>query len=142
MAPRVVELRSVAEESGHVGHSHPQQHPHFDQYAQEILYSYRKTPHTIVIDSHIPDIAPHIVITPPSDPLDAFPVAEGNRVNCQVPWNLVVPPMSLLTSRMPTYEEWTSMLQLLHSPDSHPPHPPGARRVFNRSAFDIQVSCL
>ncbi|KAF8914208.1 hypothetical protein CPB84DRAFT_67947 [Gymnopilus junonius] len=105
----------------------------------EVLSHYRRTPHSIVIDSHRPDIAPHIVITPP-DSWDVFTATESNRINYQNLCNLPVPPFYLSTCRMPTYQEWMSMCyppppqEYNVASSSAPALIPGAP-VFNRISF-------
>ncbi|CAA7260075.1 unnamed protein product [Cyclocybe aegerita] len=90
---------------------------------QDILYPYRWTPHNIVFDSHCPEVAPHIVITPPTtgDWLQAAQVAESNRAPLQLYSHLPVPPFYGSTCRMHTYDE---LMALFHpSPAEAQPEP-------------------
>lgn len=76
---------------------------------QAVLYHHRRTPHTIVLDSRCPDLAPHIVITPPDDDSEIPWVAHNNTAGSQTSGSLCVPPFYMSTSRLPTYYEWVEM---------------------------------
>ncbi|KDR83986.1 hypothetical protein GALMADRAFT_236543 [Galerina marginata CBS 339.88] len=112
-----------------------------DTTGHDILKSYRRSSRTIVIDSHRPELAPHIVITPPPDTWDALNVAENNRAGYQTMPNLTVPPFYRSTCRMHTYEELMVTFYPTLLPEENgtqwnaPIRTPGARTVFNHSAF-------
>lgn len=74
-----------------------------------VLHEYRYTPHTIVLDSRCPDLAPHIVITPPDEYSEDPWAAHNNRVDSQTAPNLCVPPFYMTTCRLATYYEWMNM---------------------------------
>ncbi|KAJ3507220.1 hypothetical protein NLJ89_g6426 [Agrocybe chaxingu] len=105
---------------------------------QDILFPYRWTPHNVVFDSHCPEVAPHIVITPPTtgDWLQAAQVADSNRAPQQLYSHLPVPPFCGSTCRMHTYDE---LMALFYPPQavqaSYYGFHPSSQRVFNRVAF-------
>uniref|UniRef100_A0A8H8CJT8 Uncharacterized protein n=1 Tax=Psilocybe cubensis TaxID=181762 RepID=A0A8H8CJT8_PSICU len=75
-----------------------------DNARHSVLEHFRRTPHTIVLDSFRPTSYPHIVITPPPDTWENS--AYNNRINPQNIASLSVPPLYLTTCRTATYEEW------------------------------------
>lgn len=104
---------------------------------QAILYNFRRTPHTIVLDSLHPDLAPHLVITPPPDTWEDSRHAYENRINPQYMANLFVPPFYLFTCRTPTYEEWKA---IAYPPPQRRPQPYTPVATFNYSRFHRYVS--
>lgn len=114
------------------------------------LLAFRRNSRNIVLDSLCPDVAPHIVITPPDDRWEDYYIPSENAVNPQSPYYLSIPPLPhrfLAATRNPRsldgYCGGTSLAQpgtsnapsSTRSPNNSPPSSQLPQAVFSPSLF-------
>ncbi|KAG6910964.1 hypothetical protein DXG01_006018 [Tephrocybe rancida] len=106
-------------------------------------FSYNRL--NLVLDSMHPQLAPHIVVTPPEETWEDEYIPWENRVNIQLPSYLNVPPLDISESPLPLTEPYSYQplmaIQLLPSFNATPPAAfPMPRRVFSSLKLEQSIS--